>query len=56
MGQEEMLIDSKQPFFVDMKLPFEVTASDKLFIPVTVVNASADVNLDVLIDMTSAYA
>jgi hypothetical protein len=38
LGQDKMEIVSKLPFSLDPKTPFEVTASDKIVVPVTIKN------------------
>jgi alpha-2-macroglobulin-like protein len=42
MGIKDKIIESKEPFYVEAKLPIEVTVGDTLQIPVTIVNESPE--------------
>lgn len=52
LGAGDIAIESVQPFYAELKMPLEVTAGDRILLPVSVVNATAseiakpDLNID----------
>jgi alpha-2-macroglobulin-like protein len=42
-GTGERLIQSKEPFFVELKVPNQLTVGDNIFLPVSIMNSSSDV-------------
>jgi hypothetical protein len=41
LGEADLLIESRQPFYLEPKLPLEVTAGDEILLPVAVVNSTS---------------
>jgi hypothetical protein len=48
LGQADAMITSRQPFYLEPKLPLEVTAGDTVMLPVSLVNSTAG-NLKVVL-------
>lgn len=55
LGQADALITSRQPFYIEPKLPLEVTAGDRVLIPVNLINAT-DGGMKVVLDARSGKA
>ncbi|MBI4574718.1 MAG: A-macroglobulin complement component [Planctomycetes bacterium] len=42
LGEADLLVEARQPFYAEPKPPLEVTAGDRVLLPVSLVNATGD--------------
>ncbi len=42
LGEADLLIESREPFYLEPKLPLEVTAGDRILVPVALVNSTPE--------------
>lgn len=55
LGQADAIITSREPFYLEPKLPLEVTAGDKILVPVSLVN-STDGSMKVVLEAEGGEA
>jgi len=52
LGEGSALIESVEPFYIEPKMPLEVTAGDVITLPIAMVNATGDRLLDTVVTVT----
>jgi hypothetical protein len=50
LGEADLLVESREPFYLEPKLPLEVTAGDRILLPVALVNSTVE-DMDARLDL-----
>jgi len=54
LGSHTKMIESRQPFYIEPKLPLEVTSGDRIFLPLGIVNGTASQLNEININTSAA--